>query len=121
MVLAPRLVVAPVRLDRARRSGDHRHHHLRALIFALSKRSSACHPCQVAEQRIIVDHVIVVCKGCRGERTYYPDANLTGAQALIAWIDTKLTPCACGAETCDVKAHLKNPEILEETLGLKSG
>jgi len=61
----------------------------------------------MAEQPIVVDHIIAVCKGCGTERTFYPDANLKGAQALIEWIQTKLTPCACGAPTCDIKAHVK--------------
>lgn len=63
--------------------------------------------------RIVVDHVILICKGCRQERTIYPDIPLVGAEQLIEWMKTKATRCACGATHCDVKAHLKNPEVLD--------
>ena len=57
--------------------------------------------------RIEIDHIILVCKGCRGERTIYPDRPLYGADELIEWMKTKPTACGCGATHCDVKAHLK--------------
>lgn len=57
---------------------------------------------------IEIDHIILVCKGCRGERTIYPDVPLRGAEQLIAWMKTKPTRCACGATHCNVKAHLKD-------------
>lgn len=56
---------------------------------------------------IVIDHIIIVCKGCRQERTVYPDAPLRGAEALANWMQTRLTPCTCGAATCDIKAHLQ--------------
>ena len=63
---------------------------------------------------IEVDHVILVCNGCRGERTIYPDKPLRGAQELIEWMKTKTVACACGAKTCDVKAHIRN---FDESIG----
>ncbi len=63
--------------------------------------------------RIVVDHLILVCKGCRQERTIYPDVPLIGAQEVIEWIKTKPTRCLCGATHCDVKLHIKNPEVLK--------
>jgi len=56
---------------------------------------------------VAIDHVIVVCTGCRRERTVYFDKPLNGAQELVVWMKTKLTPCGCGATTCDVKAHIQ--------------
>jgi hypothetical protein len=56
---------------------------------------------------IEIDYIIIVCKGCRGERTIY-DVPLHGAQELIEWLKTKPTRCGCGADTCDIKAHVKN-------------
>lgn len=57
-------------------------------------------------------HIILVCNGCRTERTLWPDVPLYGADELIEWMKTKPTQCPCGAGTCDVKAHLLNPEVL---------
>jgi hypothetical protein len=62
-------------------------------------------------QHIVVDHVIAVCKGCRRERTFYPDAHLVGAPALLDWMKT-LTQCDCGAEKADLRAHIKNADAL---------
>lgn len=55
---------------------------------------------------LVVDYVILVCNGCRGQRRLDCDPFLVGAEALIAWMKTKPTACPCGAPTCDVKAHL---------------
>jgi hypothetical protein len=60
--------------------------------------------------RIVVDHLIVVCKGCRIERTIYPDVPLVGSDALISWM-SNIEPCSCGAKTCDVKAHLQDAGV----------
>jgi hypothetical protein len=57
--------------------------------------------------RIEIDYLTLVCKGCGGERTFYPDRPLYGADELIEWMQTKATPCGCGATHCDVKAHIK--------------
>lgn len=62
---------------------------------------------------IEIDHLILVCLGCRGERIIYPDVPLRGAQELIAWIKTKPTRCPCGATHADIKAHVKNPDALK--------
>lgn len=61
---------------------------------------------------IEIDYLVLVCNGCRGERTIYPDVSLRGAKELIEWLRTKPTACACGAPTCDVKAHVKNGGVL---------
>jgi hypothetical protein len=60
-------------------------------------------------QRLIIDHIIIVCKGCHRERTVYPDRTLIGAEAFIQWtkIDLGNHRCPCGATHCDIKAHLK--------------
>jgi hypothetical protein len=56
------------------------------------------------------DQIILVCKGCGGERSFYPDVALKGANELIEWMKTKAYACPCGATHCDVKAHMKgNP------------
>lgn len=61
----------------------------------------------LGEKPLVVDQVIVICKGCKGERLYYPKPNLIGAAAVKQWLDTKPTRCICGAGTCDVKLRLK--------------
>lgn len=53
-----------------------------------------------------IDHVILVCKGCGGERRIDLDKPLTTAEEVKRWIDTRPTPCGCGASHCDVKLHL---------------
>jgi hypothetical protein len=63
---------------------------------------------------IVVDHLILICLGCRQERTIWPDVPLVGAEACVEWLKTKHTKCPCGATHGDVKMHLKNPEVLEE-------
>jgi len=55
----------------------------------------------------VVDHIVLVCNGCKVERTFWLDAPITSAEQLIEWMKTKPPPCVCGAKTCDVKAHLK--------------
>lgn len=66
----------------------------------------------MGEQRMIIDHLIVKCGGCGTERSYYPDAEIVGAEALIEWLKTGLERCACGYPTGDVKAHVRNAEEL---------
>ena len=61
---------------------------------------------------IIVDRLILICLGCRAERTIWPDVPLVGAAACSEWLKTKPTRCACGATHCDVKMHIVNPEVL---------
>lgn len=66
----------------------------------------------MSDGRAIFDEITLVCNGCRGERVFYPDAPLVGAEALIHWMKTKATACTCGAATCDVKARVRNAEVL---------
>jgi hypothetical protein len=61
----------------------------------------------MSDSTLEFDHIILVCKGCKGERTFYPDRPLRGASELIAWMNTKMVPCGCGATHGDVKAHMK--------------
>lgn len=61
----------------------------------------------MSDTPIEIDHVIIVCKGCKGERTVHPDRPLRGAAEVIEWIKTKPTACACGATHCDLKMHHK--------------
>ena len=55
-----------------------------------------------------IDHIIAICNGCRQQRTFWPDKHLLSAQEFIKWTKdpANLTPCVCGATTCDLKAHL---------------
>ena len=55
-----------------------------------------------------VDYIIIVCKGCKRERTAHPDKPLTSAQEVKDWIDNHLPAfaCICGAKTCDLKLRL---------------
>lgn len=66
----------------------------------------------MSDARIIVDYAIAVCKGCKGERKFYPDAPLVGADAIAAFLQAGVAPCPCGASHCDMKLHVKNPEVL---------
>lgn len=63
------------------------------------------------DQPIEVDHVIIICSGCKGARTVYPDRLLRGSAEVIEWIKTKPTACVCGATHCDLKMHLKNATV----------
>lgn len=70
-------------------------------------------PIENERQRMVVDHIIVKCKGCGGERTFYPDANLIGAEGLLEWMKTKIPEgCDCGSRVADIKAHVKNAAAL---------
>jgi hypothetical protein len=63
---------------------------------------------------MMYDHVIIVCNGCRRERTHYFDEPLHGAEEIIAWTKTGLADfaCPCGSSTCDLKIHIqKNDEL----------
>lgn len=56
-----------------------------------------------------IDHIILICNGCKQERKFYPDRPIVGAEELVDWLKTKPTQCPnvmCTATTCDVKAHL---------------
>jgi hypothetical protein len=61
------------------------------------------------KDKLRVDQVVLIYKGCQGERLYYPKPVLVGALMVKQWIDTKATRCVCGAETCDVKLRLEKP------------
>ena len=64
-------------------------------------------------EELIIDHVIVVCKGCHSERTIWPDAPIIGAEQIRKFIDSGIPPCGCGATHCDLKLHLKGvPNVL---------
>lgn len=65
---------------------------------------------RVARLPFIVDHVVIVCKGCAGERTVWFDTPLTSAEQLITFMTTKLTACPCDARLCDVKAYIKGAD-----------
>lgn len=58
------------------------------------------------------DHVVIVCKGCGGTKTHFPDRPFQGAEELIAFLKGGLADyaCECGSAKCDIKAHMKgNP------------
>ena len=54
-----------------------------------------------------VDQITLICKGCKGERLYYPKPVLVGAAAIKEWLDTKPGSCCCGADKCDAKLRLE--------------
>lgn len=56
-----------------------------------------------------IDHIILICNGCKQERTFYPDAPIASVEEFDVWLKTQVTQCTnvlCTAKTCDVKAHL---------------
>lgn len=53
-----------------------------------------------------IDHVIVLCNGCRGARKVVFEKPLRTTEGLDAWLKEGLDPCSCGAKTCDVMAHM---------------
>jgi hypothetical protein len=55
---------------------------------------------------VVIDKVIVVCKGCRSERTMELPEPLVGAQAVHEWIQQGIPPCTCGATHCDIKMRM---------------
>lgn len=62
-----------------------------------------------AEPPIEIDHVVIVCNGCRAHRYVYPDAPLVGADEIKGWIETQLPAyaCSCGAERCELRMHIR--------------
>lgn len=58
----------------------------------------------MSDKPIEIDWIVLICNGCGAKRYFTPRPHLVGAQALIEWMQTKPTPCECGARTCDVKA-----------------
>lgn len=61
---------------------------------------------------LIIDHIIIICKGCKRERTVWPDAPLVGAAQIKKFVDTGIPPCGCGAKLCDLKMHVKgDPDL----------
>lgn len=64
---------------------------------------------ETAQGSVVIDEIIVVCKGCRGERRMKPKEPLVGAKAVIAWIEQGVPPCTCGATHCDIKLHMVEP------------
>lgn len=60
------------------------------------------------DRPFVVDHVIVVCKGCQSERRFNFDPPMRSAKEFIAWQSKpgNVPRCACGAATCDMKRHI---------------
>jgi hypothetical protein len=64
-------------------------------------------------ERMVVDEITLICKQCGAEHVQLLDKVLTGAEELIAWMKAHVFKfCECNATTCDVKATLRNPEVL---------
>lgn len=63
---------------------------------------------------IVVDEITLICRQCGAEsKPHLLDQPLVGAEVLIAWMKCHVVRfCACDATTCDVKARLRNPEVL---------
>ena len=57
-------------------------------------------------RRIVIDAIVIVCKGCGRTADYRPDAPLVGAAQLKEWLDSNLVRCVCDAPKCDVHCHL---------------
>ena len=65
-------------------------------------------------ERMTVPDLMMICKGCGGERMVYFDPPLVGAPELIEWLEGRTppdrhpgpTPCRCGAKTCDVRIRM---------------
>ena len=61
----------------------------------------------IADRPFVVDEVIAVCNGCRGERRFPIDPPFRTAEAFITWQKGgTITPCSCGYPTADLKLHL---------------
>lgn len=58
-------------------------------------------------QPLIVDHVIIICKGCKRERIVWPDAPLVGAAQIKQFTDAGIAPCGCGAMKLHIKEEAK--------------
>ena len=62
---------------------------------------------ELGERPFVVDHVIVVCKGCGSERRFNHDPPLRSAQEFVAWHRSgAVERCGCGAPTADMKLHI---------------
>lgn len=57
-----------------------------------------------------ITKVIARCSGCKRDKAYVPDKTLLSAEDLIAWTETALVPCPCGAKTCDLRIPLEQVE-----------
>lgn len=59
---------------------------------------------------MIIDHLIIICKGkgCSRQQRVDLDPPLEGSEQFKRWLDLNLAlyACECGWTHCDVKAHL---------------
>lgn len=74
-------------------------------------------PKDVAVRPCVVDEIVLVCNGCGARRRFVLDKHLTSGEQLVEWMKTHPTPCACGARTCDVRAHIKDVETKQGAKG----
>lgn len=56
-------------------------------------------------KEIVIDHSIVSCNGCKGERRFDHEPFITSIPEFEAFVKS-IPPCPCGATTCDVAMHL---------------
>ena len=70
----------------------------------------------MAEERAVFDEITLICRQCGAESgPHLLDRPLVGAEELIAWMKAHVMKfCACDSQKCDVKARLRNPEVLKE-------
>jgi hypothetical protein len=70
----------------------------------------------MSNEHLIFDEITLVCRQCGAKHVHYLDRPLIGAKELIKWMDCHVLKfCACDASTCDVKARIRNPEILHDS------
>lgn len=66
--------------------------------------------------RIEIDEVTLICRQCGAEHTRLLDRVLVGAEELIAWMNAHVVKfCACDSQKCDIKARLRNPDVLQKS------
>lgn len=64
----------------------------------------------LGKRPFIVDEIILICKGCQGERRFPQNPHLRSAEEVIQWLQTKAEQCPnCNATTCDAKLRLVDP------------
>jgi hypothetical protein len=51
--------------------------------------------------------VVLHCRGCKRESTFWPDRALDGPEELVYWIVVYMPRCRCGYPFSDVHAFTK--------------
>ncbi len=62
------------------------------------------------QQSMEIDQLTIICQQCGENKVVDLMPHLVGAEALMKYMKTKLTACACGGLLCDIKARFaKDP------------